>query len=139
MAAYGNLGYLTAFDGLTIVDGSSSKVPVSEAPVGETGEVIDRFQELHNGTVMDYDGTSASDIAPGRITQVVIVTATVGSYYGSAIAKIGEEGTLTKTKFPSGTETCTARCMSVEPLGRSLPGKNIAYFLWTFQGKTNWV
>ena len=134
----GDIGYLTIFDGLTIANTTTRKAVIGQEPVADTKEVIDRMQKLANGTIVDYDGTATSSFNYAEVTQVVMVTSGAVAYFNTAQLKRGVYGTLTKTLFAGGTETCNARCIDISPLSQSLPGKDTLYIQWIFQTVGAW-
>ena len=134
----GDLGYLSAFDGLTIANTTTMKAVLGQEPAADTKDAIDRMQKLANGTIVDYDGTATSSFNYGEVTQVVIVTASAVTHFNTAQLKRGVYGTLTKTLFAGGTETCNARCIDISPLSQSLPGKDTLYIQWIFQTVGAW-
>ena len=119
---------------------TTTRIPLlGQEPIGQTDEVIDRMHNLHNGTIMDYDGTADADLRPGLVSQLTSCNTSGKAYYATVVAMVGENGTLTKTLFAGGTETCTARCIDITPISSSLPGKDVIRVMYRFRCKTSWA
>ena len=86
-------------------------------------QVMSRIYTLSNGAIFDADGTSDADVSLGQVTVKYKLISTTGmTSVNTALSTLlslrGKEGTLQgKSKAASDTTyTCTARCLSVEPL-----------------------
>lgn len=97
------VGYISAFDGLSIVTSSS----VEKSVIGDTDDVITHFGKLNNGTKVNYDGTADAKLVPGKAEQLVQIHTGALTLYASIAGKKGMRGTVTKTLYAGGTETCT--------------------------------
>lgn len=114
------LAYISAFDGATIVNGTTMK---HRSLLPPTGEVLNRIVDLPNGTLMNYDGSSDPVLVPGVARQHVVISgATAVTLYDAIAAKQGLLGTITRTRVSNGnTSTASGICLSVSPLTSSKP------------------
>lgn len=136
----GYLGYVTAFDGITL--SSSNVKPVTA--IGSTNTVQEKMFTLPNGTKINYDGSTDTNVTPGRIkVDFILKNESSNNLYDGLQAKKGNRGTLTKTKFSTGspgTETCTAVLMNIEVnQEKSRPQKGKVYITAEFELETDWA
>ena len=130
-------GYYSAFDGLTIVDGSTTKHRSVE---GLTDVVIDRTKNLASGTKVNYDGTSDASTHPGRARQQIVASGGGAlTALDNLIAKIGMRGTLTRTKLATGTETCTAILEDVQVMSTTRPVFTYYEYIAYWNLETDWA
>ena len=136
----GYLGYVTAFDGITVHSGSTLK---SLTAIGSTNTVQEKMFTLPNGTKVNYDGTTDTNVTPGSIKVDFWFTSSAYSTYDGLQAKKGNRGTLTKTKFSTvspGTEICTAVLMNIDiNQEKSRPKKGKLYVTMEFELETDWA
>lgn len=135
------LGYISIFDTLTLIDGTTKK---AKNLIGQTYTVAENLYTLPNGTVVNYDGTADTVVSPGIVIQRIaasVPTSPTSTYafYNSLISKLGNRGTLTKTLVTTGTMTCTAILKDVKILEEGLPGLGYMVFDVTFACETTWV
>lgn len=136
------LGYISAFDGVTLSDGSARK---PQTPVGDTAIVQSKMYVLPNGTKINYNGTGDDNTTPGGVKVRHVIKSTSGgdtaiTRYNAITGKKGNRGTLTKTIFgTSTTQTCTAVLTDVQVMANSLPQKNILFLDLTFECETDWA
>lgn len=135
------LGYISAFDTLTVVDNTTKK---AKNLIAQTYTVAENLYTLPNGTVVNYDGTADTVVSPGKVTQRIAVstpTAPTSAYafYNSLIPKLGNRGTLTKTYVTTGSQTCTAILKEVKLLEESIPSVGFLVMDVTWECETVWV
>jgi len=130
-----SLGYISAFDGLTIVDGSTKK---ARNPVGDTDIARVLLSTLPNGTKLNYDGPYDSDLSPGSATQVMTISTAGTAFYDSLLAKKGNQGEVTKTLLSTGSVRCTGILSNVQILGDSLPQIGHLVLAINFEFETSW-
>lgn len=130
------LGYISAFDGLTLVDGSAKK---AKNLIGITNTVNNSLYTLPNGTVVNYEGTADSVTSPGSATQNITIKTSAAAFYNSLSAKIGNRGTVTRTNVTTGTQTCTGILVDVKILDESVWPKGFLMLALTFNFETNWA
>lgn len=114
------LAYISAFDGVTIVNGTTMKHRSLLAP---TSVVLNRIVELPNGTLMNYDGSADPVLVPGVARQHIVISgSTATTLYDAIAAKQGLLGTITRSRSSNGnTSTASGICLSVIPMGSSKP------------------
>ena len=137
------IGYISDFDGLELIDDTVTVGGVNykaQSLVGDTSQVISRFRQLANGTVVNYDGTSDADTSPAReVKQKISVSSSPTTYYDTVAAKLGMRGTVTKYKLAGGTETCTGVLNEVKLLERSRPAHGYIWLELIFAMETEWA
>lgn len=135
------LGYLAKFNTVTFADMDSAvKQPNLHSLVNEPGEVVLRIAHVPPYNLpVDLDGTTASAIRPGKVSQKVMYSGTAAQTNLNAINALkGTKSTLSKY-FVNGTtaETTTARLLDIVPTeptrGRLADSKYIITFEITFQ------
>lgn len=110
--SYGSLGYLSAFDGITLVNRTTR---FDMGWVTAAAQVLTRTERLPNGTIINYDGNTDSIVVPGNLSpQEIYVSEGAESFFASLVAKLGHVGTLTLTKKAGGTVTTTAILTAVK-------------------------
>jgi len=129
------IGYISAFDGLTVVDGSTKK---AKNPVGDTDIARVLLHTLPNGTILNYDGPYDSDTIPGGATQVMSISTAGATFYGTLLAKKGNQGEVTKTLLAGGSERCTGILANVQILGDSVPQIGYLTLALNFSFETTW-
>lgn len=128
--------YLSAFDGVTMVDGTNTKHRSLLAP---TAVVVNRLVVLPNGTKINYDGTSDPETYPGTARQHIVGSgASALTNYNNIANKIANRGTLTKTNLAGGTATCAAICLTVTPLASTKPAVNFFEYVVEFELEGEW-
>lgn len=137
-----NLGYLSDFDSIVLVDDTTTQGGVNKKAislVGNTDDVISRIRTLANGTKVNYDGTADSDTTPGKASQKLLVTSGGVALYNSLVAKIGYRGALTKKDWGISTAAiCTAILLDVKILSGSSPIINYMRIQTDFELETDW-
>jgi len=135
MTTYSELGYLTAFDGLTLIDHSTK---TGRTPLSNAATVNLPIYVLPNGTKAYYNGTTDATLTPGRMTQGLLCTASGRTFYNQIVAKLGNYGVLTLTKANGGTATANAILLAVIDV---TPGLAVRDYIWidaTFEVLDNW-
>lgn len=135
------LGYISTFDTLEMVNGTTKK---AKNLVAQTYTVAENLYTLPNGTVVNYDGTADTVTTPGKVTQRIAVSVptvptSAYAFYNSLIPKLGNRGTLTKTYVTTGSQTCTAILKEVRLLEESQPGLGYLVMDVTWECETAWV
>lgn len=129
------LGWITAFDGTTIINGTTAK---HRSMIAGTEVVRSAFYTLPNGTKMNYDGTGDPVMMPGPFSQHIV--ATDDSHIRDCLAKLGMRGTATLTRVVGApTKTCTAILTKVEILPTSLPSKDYYEYIVYFEQEDDWA
>ena len=110
------VGYLTSFDGTTLVD-HSTKRAVKFADVSYI--VRDNVFVQPIGVKTNYDGTADSTVVPERASQLIYVTTGGGAFFATLAGKLGNYATnLTHVNVASSSTTATAimtACRRVGP------------------------
>lgn len=133
---------ITAFDGLSF--GSGTNIYCQE--VDDPGPyVLDNMVRLVNGAIHDADDTSDADTGPAeRITAQFVIYATTAADFETAVAaleaKRTKSGTLTGINANGGTQTCTARLISLPmKIGYENFFGNFMEVTAVFKPKTDWA
>lgn len=110
---------VTAFAGTTIVTANRKQVSMVETAIALT-----RLYTLENGAVFDADGSSDSDEQLGVVNCLYQIIpdangmVSLDTHVNTLEALRKKRGTLTGKQYSTAatiTETCTARCLSVDP------------------------
>lgn len=135
MAEVNTVGYLSAFDGTTLVDGSTK---FAAAYVQNAAQVVLKTYRLPNGTVVNYDGTSDSALTVGPISQEVYAASSALTFYNTLVGKLGHYGTLTLTKLAGGTTTTSAILTAVRDVTPALTARSAMNIVVEFEVVTSW-
>lgn len=134
------IGYISAFDGLTLVNGTTPAATLAAINhVDDTAVVINRFVTLPNGTVLNLDGTEDADTSPGKATQIIRSSQSAFIFYNSVKSKKGVRGTITKTLLLFGSQTCTGVLMDVRIVEPFTSAEDRVELELDFQFETEWV
>ena len=130
------VGYLTAFDGTTLINHSTLR---ATGVVANTTTAHIRTYVLPNGTKVNYDGTADGAVTPGKATQRIYCVSGGATLYAALAGKLGYYGTLTLTKLATGTTTCSAILESAEDITqRVIHGTGYMEILVTFELVSEW-
>lgn len=136
MATYNLIGYLTAFDGTTLINHST----LCAISVAQQASIVAlRTYVLPNGTIVNYDGTSDAALTPGQISQEIMATSGGIALHDALAAKIGNYGTLTLTQLATGTVTANAILTSIEDISDSMARADAMKISLTFQLVGDWA
>lgn len=109
-----NTGFLTAFDGATMVDHTTSYA-LSTAVVNMTVQA--RVYTLPHGLNVNFDASSNSTITPNNAIQEVHHTVNGYTKADDLEQKLGVQGTLTHVSLGGTSKTCTAILTSAQRIG----------------------
>lgn len=131
------LAYISAFDGVTIVNGTTMK---HRSLLPPTSVVLNRIVELPNGTLMNYDGSADPVLVPGVARQHIVISgSTATTLYDAIAAKQGLLGTITRSRSSNGnTSTASGICLSVIPMGSSKPTQGFIEAVIEFRLLGDW-
>lgn len=129
-------GYVSAFDGVTLVDGTSKLAASFDFA---SVEVSTKIKRLPNGTIVRYDGTDDSDMLPGNTQSVTVYCKnSYKTFVEQMHGKIGDYGVLTFTKLSGGTVTCNAVLTDVKDATPILTARNRGRVRMTWQLVSLW-
>ena len=131
-----NVGFLTLFDGTTLVNHSDQR---ATDVVDNTSGVNVPLVILPNGTKVYYNGTSDSTTTPGRAIQRFAEWSDGVSIYGTLVGKLGHIGTLTKTRLGGTTYTCDAVLIGVRDVTPILRTRANMIIEVEFELLTDWT
>lgn len=130
-------GFLTAFDGSTLVN-HSAYYALSFARVDMI--VQNKTYVLPNGTKLNYDASTDSTVTPGTARQEVHYATSGYSVAGAIEAKLGNIGTLTHTDLASTAKACTAILTKAQRIGVSAIGdRAVMQMEYEFDLVTDWA
>ena len=130
------VGYLTAFDGVTLLNHSTLKATNN---VSNTSTVLLRTHVLPSGFKVYYPAAADSPVTPGKATQDIYCVSGGEALYGALTPKLGHIGTLTLTKLATGTLTCSAVLEAVDNITqRSIHGTGYMQIRVTFELISEW-
>ena len=131
------VGYLTAFDGTTLVNHSTLR---ATTVVGNTTTVHIKTYVLPNGTKVNYDAAADASTTPGKAIQEIHCDSGGGALYAALTAKLGFYGTLTLTKLATGALTCSAILEMVEDISlHPIHGTGYMKIRVTFELVSEWA